>query len=453
LQPSAVFGSFHPMHEIVFAGAHLGQDTRKVPVGGGAQVGNHLIRHWAREERFHLTVLGSGPGAEWDGVPNVRYHRIPWDVRGSDGVLTDLSVRGYASFSRQFEQGVTAFLTDLAGRRDPRGICVIHNDLAEAGDFETIHRLGFRQVTIFHVDVVDYAASIYLRGLVSASALARAFRGVSKLGLNRFLPDVVRLIFEKQEECARYSDRLVVPSRGMADVLTRSYPCLSRDDILITPWGGIVDPTTGAVAEEVERIKASYSLDEGRPVLLSLSRISPEKGQDLLLSALRRWEKREEIIPEVIICGASAFIHGKAYMRKLHRMAGRLRRIRVHFPGYVAGVRKAAFFSLADLYVFPSRHESYGLTLVEAMRAGLPVLTTDHRSARDLVRDAFGRVVEATPEGIYRGLRELLGCSRQKLASMGGEAKRFADRIRFETAAQRLGDAVEDLMSAGWLHK
>ena len=436
------------MREIVFAGAHLGQDTKTIPVGGGAQVGNHLIRHWAEEGRFRITVLGSGPGAEWDDVPNVHYHQIPWNVPGSNGVLTDLSVRGYASFSRQFERGVTSFLADLAAQHDPRAICVIHNDMSEAGDFAAIHRLGFRQVTIFHVDVVDYAASIYLHGLISAPALARAFRGVSKLGLSGFLPDVLRLIFEKQERCARYSDRIVVPARGMADVLLRAYPHLSPAGVLVVPWGGIVEPlpASDVVAEERERIRESYVLDGTRPVLLSLSRISPEKGQDLLLSALRLWEKREEVVPEVIICGASAFIHGKAYTRRLHRLAERLRRVRVHFPGYVTGARKAAFFSLADLYVFPSRHESYGLTLVEALRAGLPVLTTDHRSARDLVRDEFGRVVKTTPEGVYHGLRELLRYRKQELAGMGEAAKRFADGLRFETAAQRLGDAVEGLI-------
>jgi hypothetical protein len=44
--------------------------------------------------------------------------------------------------------------------------------------------------------------------------------------------------------------------------------------------------------------------------------------------------------------------------------------VRVVFPGYVAGRRKQAFFRLADLYGSPSRHESYGLTLLEALRAG-----------------------------------------------------------------------------------
>jgi len=437
------------MHELVFAGAHLGQDITRIPVGGGGQVGNHLIRYWAQEGRFRITVLGSGPGTEWNGVPNVEYHRIPWSVPGHTGVLTDLSVSGYASFSRQFERGVTEFLTELAARRDPKRIIVLHNDLAEAGDFREIHRLGFRQATIFHVDVVDYAASIYLRGHISAPTLTRAFRGAMRLGVNRLLPDVLRLMFEKQEECARYSDLLVVPSREMADVLMRSYPHLLPADVLVIPWGGFgeLEMDEAAVAAEAARIREEYGLNGDRPLLLSLSRISPEKGQDLLLTALRIWERKEPIVPDVVICGKSAFIHGRAYTERLRRLAARLHRVRVHFPGYVTGVRKAAFFSLADLYVFPSRHESYGLTLVEALQAGLPVLTTNHRSARDLVRDEFGRVVEATPMGIYRGLQELLRFDGQELAAMGRQAKRFASNLRFADAAQRLGDAITGLLT------
>ena len=58
-------------------------------------------------------------------------------------------------------------------------------------------------------------------------------------------------------------------------------------------------------------------------------------------------------------------------------LAARLKRTRVVFPGYVTGERKRAFFALADLYVFPSRHESYGLTLLEALAAGLPAVCLD----------------------------------------------------------------------------
>lgn len=423
---------------VVFAAAHLGHDTREVPLGGGAQVGIHLLRRWAETCPFSITVLGSGPEL---GVGGIAYHRIPWYVQGQDGRITDLSVRGYASFSRQFERGVTAYLESLAGEVDPAGVVVLHNDIAEAGDFAQIARMGFRQAAVFHVDVVDYAVQIYLKNRLSAPTLARAFRGLARAGVARSLPDVARLIFQKQEACARCCDLLVVPSRAMGEVLRAAYPWRTVEDVLVLPWGTIAEPEPPGVDHAVQVLRARYGLQGDRTVLLALSRISPEKGQDLLLHALRLWEKHggQELV--VFICGAPAYMHGGSYMRRLRRLAARLRRVEVHFPGYVTGAEKHAFFKVAELYVFPSRHESYGLTLMEALAAGLPVLTTSHRSAGDLVRPEFGRVVPAQPEALRRGLAKLLD-QREELPKMGAVARRFAEARPFSAVADQLADVV-----------
>lgn len=427
---------------MIYAAAHLGYDPRQVPIGGGAQVALRLIRRWTETKPFPLIVLGSGPlPLSLDGL---HYRTIPWHIPGGPQLLTDLGVRGYARFSRQFQRGVTEYLAARARECDPRQVCVLHNDIAEAGDLAAIARLGYLQVAIFHVDVVDYAARIYGRGLISAPRLAAWWRGLERTRLARLLPDVARLIFQKQEACARHCQLLVVPSPGMREVLLSAYPWRSEEDVLVLPWGAISEPPPPGTEEEAARIRGEYGLAGDVPVVLALSRISPEKGQDLLLRALRLWERRAGGELVAFICGAPAFIHGQGYMRCLMRLARQLRRARVHFPGYVAGARKAAFFRVADLYVFPSRHESYGLTLLEAMAAGLPVLTTPHRSAADLVRPECGRVVEASPQGIYQGLRELLG-DREALARMGREARAFAQGLTFERAADRLAQAIGSL--------
>lgn len=433
---------------VVFAAAHLGYDTGKVPLGGGAQVGINLLRRWAETLPFPITVFGSGPEL---GIPGIEYHPIRWHIPGRDGAITDLSVRGYARFSRQFERGVTAFLAGLARDVDPRNVCVVHNDIAEAGDFAQVARMGFRQVAIFHVDVVDYVARIYLRGWLSAPTVARAFRRVARAGIARFLPDVAQLIVQKQEACARNCDLLVVPSAAMAEILRAAYPWRTEEDVLVLPWGTIAEPEPAGVEEAAQALRKRYGLDGKRPVLLALSRISPEKGQDLLLRALRLWEKRggQELV--ALVCGAPAYMHGEPYMRRLRRLAAQLRRVEVRFPGYVTGAEKHAFFAVSDLYAFPSRHESYGLTLMEALAAGLPVLTTSHRSARDLVRPEFGRVVAAHPEALCRGLEELLG--HDDLPRMGSAASRFALSRPFAAAADRLNAALLDLSGRSAAHE
>jgi len=72
------------------------------------------------------------------------------------------------------------------------------------------------------------------------------------------------------------------------------------------------------------------------------------------------------------------------------------------------------------------------------------VLTTDHRSARDLVRPEFGLVVNTTAEDLYRGLGELLE-QRENLRLMGERARAFALGLKFEQAADRLAEAIAAL--------
>jgi glycosyltransferase involved in cell wall biosynthesis len=433
---------FERMIHVITVGAHLGYDLSTTPLGGGGTVGTHLVRHWTSREDCRLVVVGSGPMPPSE---EVEYVQIRWRTSGGGRDPSSLSVREYARFCEQFSREATEYLRSLAKRLDPTRACIVHHDVAEAPDFARLKAWGYRQVGIFHVDVIDYVAHIYLRNLVSAPTLAKVHRALSRARLARFLPLVLRLIFAKQEECVKHCDLLVVPSHPMADVLTRSYPLWARGKVMVIPWGAIVERNENEPGSPDIRIQ--YGVPEDQPVLLTLSRISPEKGQDLLLRALRIWEKKGGGDICLFICGAPAFMHGRRYFSRLLRLAGKLSRVKVHFPGYVAGPTKRAFLHAADLYVFPSRHESYGLTLAEALAAGLPVLATSHHAARELVRPEFGMVVEPDPRAIYRGLWEMLS-DQKKLVEMGERARRFAQGLGFEIAAQRLITSIQDLLAS-----
>jgi glycosyltransferase involved in cell wall biosynthesis len=118
----------------------------------------------------------------------------------------------------------------------------------------------------------------------------------------------------------------------------------------------------------------------------------------------------------------------------------------VDFVGYAGGARKAALWSLADVYVFPSRHESYGLTLAEALRAGRPVITTQHYSAGRLVPPEAGIVVPNAPEAavapaLWRALRAV-AIDPARRARMAAAAERVGRSLDFASAAARVADIV-----------
>ena len=64
----------------------------------------------------------------------------------------------------------------------------------------------------------------------------------------------------------------------------------------------------------------------------------------------------------------------------------------VHFPGYVADDDLPALYTLADLFVFPSLYEGFGLPPLEAMACETPVVTSNVSSLPEVVGDAALKV-------------------------------------------------------------
>ncbi len=305
---------------------------------------------------------------------------------------------------------------------------VLANDVSEGPDFATLGARGYRVFTIYHVDVVAYVAAIYGRGWIAPQTTVRWYRRVRGL-----LPDVARLIWDKQEASVRHSEGLIVPSEGMREILLRCYPECPAKKIHVLPWGN----WNPAEAGDPEPLRREFGIPADARVLLTLSRISPEKGQDLLLEALENWEPEYSVW--LFICGDAAFMQGQRFFQKLRAMAARLKHVRVVFPGYVTGERKRAFFALADVYVFPSRHESYGLTLMEALAAGVPAVCLDTSGARSVMKEEFGTLVPA--QKLQAAIATLL-LDEGRRKQMSSAARAFARQNRFEDRAAELARLI-----------
>lgn len=436
------------MKNLVFIGSHLGYPMERTPLGGGAMVGLQLARRWAAAEGVRLTVLGSGSRPP---DPAMTYIQLP--APGPDPDLVRLSELGYARFCREFEAAATEYLVRGESLMDPRATAVVVNDISESPDLACAARLGYRIMSIWHVDVVDFFNRIYLRGWLAPERLTRAFTRVEDLGLGRLVPDVLKLVFQKQREAVERSDRLILPSRRMAETIQRCYghlptpgkrPLASR--VRVVPWGGWREEHPEAeTAAEASRLKARYRIGQDTAVLMTLSRISPEKGIAILLEALGLLERSGRLPARdlcVLVCGEPAFMRGESYGRQVRAAAARLSKVRVFFPGYLSSEAKQAHFRLAHLFVSASVHESYGLTLVEAMQGGLPILASDHYGVEEIVspewgvRVPYGRA-SRRPADMAAALRSMLA-DRGRLAAMGEAARRASAGMTFSEASRTL---------------
>jgi glycosyltransferase involved in cell wall biosynthesis len=376
---------------VTLVGAHGGYAPFRAPLGGGATIFECLIEAWKNRDDLKLKVLSPGPAYSALHPYLIDYVRIH---------PASLGYFSYARFCRKFEKATTKFLTSQPVSNQP---WVVVNDLSESPTISKLKAHGYRIMTLIHVDVVAFISNMYLRGSIPPASLASFWKKASSVGLNFITPDILKLIFEKQEKAYELSDVVIVPSAPMKQTIQECYPHL-KTLIEVVPWGNpsLVQSETPSY-ERVNQWKRSLSIENNDFVLLSLCRISPEKGIDRTLEALAHLEKLDKSLASrlhFVIAGSAAYMDGPRYLKRLHNLTARLNSVRVHFVGHLTGEDKGCAFASAQLYGLMSYHESFGLTLSEALSCGIPAFVSQSVAHK-----------QASPEGIV-----FVGDSPEELA-------------------------------------
>lgn len=161
--------------------------------------------------------------------------------------------------------------------------------------------------------------------------------------------------------------------------------------------------------------RAQCDLPGDRRLLLYLSRVTPKKGLPLLfqaMAALRR--PMDDWL--LLIVGPDEFDHTRE-LRQLAHALGIERFVR--FLGPVFGEHKRNAFAAADVFVLPTHSEGNPIAVLEALGAGIPVLTTRGAPCDYLVARDCGWWTDIDAESIRESLEDALGRSKASLAAMG----------------------------------
>jgi glycosyltransferase involved in cell wall biosynthesis len=190
-------------------------------------------------------------------------------------------------------------------------------------------------------------------------------------------------------------------------------------------WHGIEsDSRSYIVPPPYQRLLPGWPLEQSPPappVVLFLGRLHPTKGVDVLLES---WDAVADEYPsaELRIAGSGS----ARYTARIRRQAERLGAASsIRFVGFVADADKERHLRDASLLVLPSRHENFGIAVLDAVAAGRPVIVTPAvQLAPWVAEQGVGRVAERTPAAIGRAIVELLrdGALRARVASIGAAA-------------------------------
>jgi glycosyltransferase involved in cell wall biosynthesis len=235
----------------------------------------------------------------------------------------------------------------------------------------------------------------------------------------RVLRDATAVIFTSEEE--RLQAR-------------RSF-WLYRCNEEVSPLGLEAPPPISARSKDA--FLSRYPQLRDTRILLFLGRLHPKKGCDILIEALPRQSDSENLL-SLVLAGPDQ-IGWEKYLR------ARIARLdiapRIVFTGMLEGELKQGALAAADAFILPSHQENFGMAVVEALAAGLPVLISERVNIwREIDNDHAGYVESDDLPGTTRLIERWMATPPAERERMRTNAKTCFAR-RFE-----IGHAVASLL-------
>ena len=185
------------------------------------------------------------------------------------------------------------------------------------------------------------------------------------------------------------SDAVIVPTVSYRLLVNRKYGRV--DQVHVIPYGidsSMLSFSNGCAREKYE--------------ILFVGRISRQKGLDLLVQAM---QEIVSFIPEaeLIVVGPPSTHEGRKIMRLLQEEIAELRlNDHIHFMGGLDADQTRRMFERATVFVAPSRFESFGIVLLEAMASGIPIVASDIPPFREVAGCAamYFRTISELVDGV-----------------------------------------------------
>jgi phosphatidyl-myo-inositol dimannoside synthase len=217
--------------------------------------------------------------------------------------------------------------------------------------------------------------------------------------------------------------------------------------VLEIPPGVDVDAIAPLTPAKRKAARARLGLPVDALLIVSVSRLVPRKGMDVLIDAASRLAPS---FPDLVV----AIAGDGRILPQLRKQAG-TSPLDVRVLGRVSDEDRADLLGCADVFVMACRNrwfgleqEGFGIVFLEAAAAGIPQIAGDSGGAAEAVEDGVTGLVVADPEdptALAEALRALLADPKRR-ARMGKAARaRAVESFDYSVLASRLADTLEEV--------
>ncbi|MEI9905404.1 MAG: glycosyltransferase [Asticcacaulis sp.] len=175
------------------------------------------------------------------------------------------------------------------------------------------------------------------------------------------------------------------------------------------------------------------------PVIGALGRLHEVKGFDVLLRAAAALRDKG-VDFKLRLAGDGPELHSLRSLRDQLGLGGR-----VEFCGWLS--RPEDFMAGLDLFVVPSRHEAFGLVVVEAMAAGVPVVASDIKGPHDILKNGLlgGLCRSEDPLALAEAMGMVFANWPRSLATARQAQAHALSSFGFASGSARLRQAIETI--------
>lgn len=191
-----------------------------------------------------------------------------------------------------------------------------------------------------------------------------------------------------------WAQRIIVPSESSKQDLMKFYR-VNSEKITVIPHGVTLPAATPSPKkDDTFNILFIGRLERRKNVVRMV------KAFDLFLDDLAEETQKKVTLT---LAGKPGF----GYEELIEAVGASAHKERIRLPGYVDDERKRELFSSADVFLFPSRSEGFGLPILEAMSYGVPVIGSELASFEEVAGEAALLIDPSDTEGMAAALTRL----------------------------------------------
>lgn len=254
--------------------------------------------------------------------------------------------------------------------------------------------------------------------------------------------DVQRASYLRKVQSIKNADLLLAISEASKIEARETLQLSSNQIINISAAADSQFQPLKLTAERILQLQNQYGIQR-KIVMYAPGGFDQRKNFEGLISAYSMLSSTLRAAHQLVIVG-NIDADRRAYLLKLAGQAG-LVKDELVVTGYLSEKELVEFYNLATLFVFPSKHEGYGLPVLEAMACGAPVIGSNISSIPEVIGNPDALFDPRTPKDIARKITQAL-CDesfRDRIRSCGVVR---AQKFSWDKSAKRAIAALEVLV-------